>query len=155
MLFNFRYFVLCHPTPLRSQAFVAMQSIMFAGVSVGQEKLACAIGVEMQHLEKSYLTLCWLLSDIFFFCHPTPLRSQAFVAMQSIIPAFVSVGQEKFSCAIRAETKHLERSYSILCCSISDIWSFFTPPPCVDRHLWQCYPLCLRWGLWVRRRLHV
>ena len=25
--------------------------------------------------------------------------------------------------------KHLERSYSTLCCSVSDIWSFVTPPP--------------------------
>ena len=45
MLFSFRYLVLCHPTPLRSHAFVAMQSIMLAMVSVGQEKLACAIKV--------------------------------------------------------------------------------------------------------------
>ena len=45
MLFSFRYLVLCHPTPLRSHAFVAMQSIMIAMGSVGQEKLACAIKV--------------------------------------------------------------------------------------------------------------
>ena len=45
MLFSFRYFVLCHPTPLRSHTFVAMHSIMLAMGSVGQEKLACAIKV--------------------------------------------------------------------------------------------------------------
>ena len=39
LLLNFQYFVLCHPTPLHSQAFVAMQSIMLAMGSVGQEKL--------------------------------------------------------------------------------------------------------------------
>ena len=46
MLFNFRYLVLCPPTPLCSHAFVAMQSIMLAMGSVGQEKLACAIMVQ-------------------------------------------------------------------------------------------------------------
>ena len=45
MLFSFRYLVLCHPTPLRSHAFLAMQSIMFAIGSVGQTKLASAIRV--------------------------------------------------------------------------------------------------------------
>ena len=33
-------------------------SIMLAMGSVGQEKLACAIRVEMKHLERSYSTLC-------------------------------------------------------------------------------------------------
>ena len=50
LLFNFRYLVLCHPTPLRSHVFVAMHSIMLAMDSVGQEKLACAIMVQMKHL---------------------------------------------------------------------------------------------------------
>ena len=45
MLFSFRYFVLCHPTPLRSHVFVAMHSIMLAMGSVGQEKPPCAIKV--------------------------------------------------------------------------------------------------------------
>ena len=45
MLFSFQYSVLCHPTPLRSHAFVAMHSIMLAMASVGQEKLPCAIKV--------------------------------------------------------------------------------------------------------------
>ena len=45
MLFSFRYLVLCHPTPLRSHAIVAMQSIMLAMGPVGQKKLACAIKV--------------------------------------------------------------------------------------------------------------
>ena len=45
MLFSFRYLVLCHPTPLRSHAIVAMQSIMLAMGFVGQEKFACAIKV--------------------------------------------------------------------------------------------------------------
>ena len=45
LLFNLRYLVLCHPTPLRSHAFVAMHPIMLAIGSVGQEKLACAIKV--------------------------------------------------------------------------------------------------------------
>ena len=110
----------------------------------------------MKHLGRSYSTLCWTFSfDILSFVNPPPLHSQAFVAMQSIILAMGSVGQEKLACAIRVETKHLERSYSTLCCSISDILSFVTPLPCVHRHLWQCNPLCLRWGLWVKRTLHV
>ena len=45
MLFSFRYLVLCQPTPLRSYALVAMQSIMLAMGFVGQEKFACAIKV--------------------------------------------------------------------------------------------------------------
>ena len=45
MLLNFRYFVLCHATPLRSHAFVAMQSIMLEMGSVGQEEPACATRV--------------------------------------------------------------------------------------------------------------
>ena len=44
MLFTFRYLVICHPTSLRSHAFVAMQSIMLEMGSVRQEELACAIG---------------------------------------------------------------------------------------------------------------
>ena len=43
MLFSFGYLVIYHPTPLRSHAFVAMQSIMLAMGSVCQGKLACAI----------------------------------------------------------------------------------------------------------------
>ena len=43
MLLNFRYLVLCHPTPLRLHAFVAMESILLEMGSVGQEELACAI----------------------------------------------------------------------------------------------------------------
>ena len=42
---SFGYLVLCHPTPLRSHTFVAMQSIMLAMGSKGQEKLACTIKV--------------------------------------------------------------------------------------------------------------
>ena len=34
-------------------------------------------------------------------------------------------------------------------------FDFVTPPPCVQMHLWQCNPLCLGWGLWVKRSLHV
>ena len=40
-----------------------------------------------------------------------------------------SVGQMKLAYAIRVEMKHLERSYSTLGCSVSDIFSFVTPPP--------------------------
>ena len=43
MLFTFGYLVICHPIPLRSHAFVAMQSIILEMGSVGQGKLACAI----------------------------------------------------------------------------------------------------------------
>ena len=43
MLFSLGYLVIRHPTPLRSHAFVAMQSIMFEMGSVDQGKLACAI----------------------------------------------------------------------------------------------------------------
>ena len=43
MLFTFGYLVSCHPTPLHSHAFVAMQSIMLEMGSVDQGKLACAI----------------------------------------------------------------------------------------------------------------
>ena len=45
MLFSFRYLALCHSTPLRSYAFVAMHSIMLAMGSVGQENLARAIKI--------------------------------------------------------------------------------------------------------------
>ena len=45
MLFNLGYLVICHPTPLRSHAFVAMQSIMLEMGSVGQGKLLYAIRV--------------------------------------------------------------------------------------------------------------
>ena len=45
ILFSFGYLVIYHPTPLRSHAFVAMQSIMLEMGSVGQAKLACAIRV--------------------------------------------------------------------------------------------------------------
>ena len=51
------------------------------------------------------------------------------MAMQSIMLAMGSVGQEKLACAIMVQMKNLERSYSTFCCSISDIWSFVTPPP--------------------------
>ena len=47
--------------------------------------------------------------------------------------------------------KHLERSYSTLCCPVSDICSFVTPSSCVLMHLWQCNPLCLRWSLWAAK----
>ena len=66
-----------------------------------------------------------------------------------------SVGQMNLACAIRVEMKHLERSYSNLCCSVPDILSFVTPPSCVHMHLWQGNPLCLPWGLWVKKSLHV
>ena len=39
--------------------------------------------------------------------------------------------EENLACAIKVQMKHLERSYSTLCCSVSDIWSFVTPPTCV------------------------
>ena len=58
MLFSLRYLVLCHPTPLRSHAILAMYSIMLAMGSVGQEKLASAIKVCLKHFERSYSTLC-------------------------------------------------------------------------------------------------
>ena len=47
---------------------------------------------------------------------PHPLPSHAFDAMHSIMLEMVSVGQGKLACAIRAEMKHLERSYSTLSC---------------------------------------
>ena len=116
---------------------MAMQSLMLAMGYGGQEKLACAIRVEMKHLERSYSTLCCSISDILSFVTPPPppLRSQAFAAMQSIMLAMGSGGQEKLACAIRIEMKHLERSYSTLSCSISDILSFVTPLPCVYKKL--------------------
>ena len=43
MLFSFRYLVFCHPTPLCSHAFGALQSIMLEMRSVGQGELAGAI----------------------------------------------------------------------------------------------------------------
>ena len=48
--------------------------------------------------------------------------------MQSKMLVMGSVGQEKLACAIRVEMKPLERSYSTLCCPISDILFFVTPP---------------------------
>ena len=79
---------------------MAMQSIMLAMGSGGQEKLARAIRVEMKHLERSYSTLCCSISDILSFVTP-PLRLQAFAARQSIILAMGSGGQEKLACARR------------------------------------------------------
>ena len=44
MLFNLEYLVICHPPPpLRSHAFVAMQSVMLEMGSVVQGKLAYGI----------------------------------------------------------------------------------------------------------------
>ena len=45
MLFSFQYLVLCHPTLLRSHAFVAMHSIVHAMGSVSEMKLTSAIRV--------------------------------------------------------------------------------------------------------------
>ena len=55
----------------------------------------------MKHLERSYSTLCCCLG-YFVIYHPNPLRSHAFVAMQSIMLEIESVGQGKLACAIRA-----------------------------------------------------
>ena len=124
------------------------------GVCGSREACMCNKGWNEAFGEK--LSNFRLLSFRYFvLCHPTPLRSQAFVSMQYIRVAMGSVGQEKLACAIRVETKNLERSYPTLCCSASDILSFVTPPPCVHRHLYQCNTLGLRWGLWVKRSLHV
>ena len=51
------------------------------------------------------------------------------------MPLMGYVGQMKLACAIKVEMKHLERSYSTLCCSVSHICSFVTPSPCVHMHL--------------------
>ena len=102
MLFNLGYLVICHPTPLRSHAFVAMQPIMLEMGSVGQGKLACVIRFQMKHLERSYSTLLLFNLGYLVICHPIPLRSHAFVAMQSIMLEMGSVGQGKLACAIRA-----------------------------------------------------
>ena len=91
----------------------------------------------------------------FVLCHPTPLLSQPFVAMQSIMLVMGSVCQKKLACAIRVEVKNLEEPDSSLCCSNSDILSFVTPAPSIHRHLWKTNPLCLRWGLCVKRSMHM
>ena len=64
------------------------------------------------------------------------MLSMAFVAMQSIMLAMGSVCQEKLAYAIRMEMKHLEKSYSTLCCSIHDILFFLNQPTCVHSHFW-------------------
>ena len=43
MLFSLGYLVIYHPTPVRSHAFVAMQSIMLEMELVGEGELACAV----------------------------------------------------------------------------------------------------------------
>ena len=43
ILFSLGFLVICHPIPVRSHAFVAMQSIMLEMGFVGQVKLAGAI----------------------------------------------------------------------------------------------------------------
>ena len=58
MLFNFRYFVLCHSTPLRLQEIVTTHFIKLAMGYVVQKKLASAIRVSLKHFERSYSTLC-------------------------------------------------------------------------------------------------
>ena len=68
---------------------------MLAMGSVGQMKLPGAKRVEMKHLERSAVQF-----PIFCPLSPTPLRSHAFVAMQSIMLAMGSVGQVKLACAI-------------------------------------------------------
>ena len=42
--------------------------------------------------------------------------------------------------------KHLERSYSTLYCSVSDIWSFIIPPPCVHMHFVAMQSIMLEMG---------
>ena len=55
----------------------------------------------MKHLERSYSSLRYSVSHIWSFVTPPPLRSHAFVAMQSIMLAMGSVGQGKLACAIK------------------------------------------------------
>ena len=92
MLFIFVLLFPPHPTPLRSQAFVTMQSIMLAMGSVGQEKPQCAIRVETKHLDRSYSILCCLFSYFSFLPTLLPSHFHAFVAMQFIMLAMWSVG---------------------------------------------------------------
>ena len=154
MLFNYRYFVLCHPTNLRSQAIVAMQSIMLPMGTVCHRKLACAMRVEMKHLKKRYSTLCCWISDILSFVTP-PLCVHSHLWQCNHYACDGFVCQKKLACAIRVEVKNLERRDSSLCCSNSDILSFVTPAPSIHRHLWKTNPLCLRWGLCVKRSMHM
>ena len=129
---------------------------MWTQRSVDQGELACAIRAEIRHWERSYSTLCCPVSDIWSFVTPPPLRSHTFVAMQSIMLEMGSVGQGELACAIRAEIKHWERSFSTLCCSRSFRYLVIRHPTPLHSHtLWQCNPLCLRWGLWVKGSLHV
>ena len=85
MLFSLGYLVICHPTPLCSHAIVVLQSIMLEMGCVGQEELACAIGAEMKLLERRHSTLWCSVWDIWSFVTLPPLRSHAFVAMQSFM----------------------------------------------------------------------
>ena len=120
MLWSFGYFVLFHPTPLRSQAFVAMNSIMLAMGSVGREKLACATMVQMKHLERSYSTFCRKFP---IFCPLSP-HPPVFTCIcgNAIHYACDGVCGSREACMRNnGSMKHLERSYSTLCCSASDI----------------------------------
>ena len=72
MLFSFRYLVLCQPTPLRSHAFVAMHSIMFAmGVCGPSEACICNKGLNEAFGEKLF-NFMLLSSGYFVLSHPTP-----------------------------------------------------------------------------------
>ena len=126
--------ILSFVTPPPAFTGICGNAIHYAcnGICVSREACMCNNGSNEPFGEKLFNFLL-LNFQYFVLCHPTPLRSQAFVAMQSIMLAMGSVGQEKLACAIRVEMNHLERSYSTLCCSISDILSFVTPPPCVHK----------------------
>ena len=105
-----------------------MHSIMIAMGSVGEEKLSCAIMVQMKHLERRYSPFCCSISDIWSFVTSPP----ALTCICSNVIHYAclgSVDEEKLACAIMVQMKHLERRYSTFCCSICDIWSFVTPPP--------------------------
>ena len=111
--------------------------------------------IEMKLFERRYSTLWSSVSDILCFVTPSPCVYWHLWQYNPLCLRWESVGQEKLACALRVEINHLERNYSTLCCYNFRYLFLCHPTPCVYWHLWQYNPLCLRWGLLVKRSLHV
>ena len=116
------------------------------GVCRSSEACMCNKGLNEAFGEKLFNFILFSFGYLVIY-HPNPLRSHAFCG-NAIHYAWDGVCRSREACMCnKGLNEALERSYSTLYCSVSDIWSFIIPPPCVHMHLWQCNPLCLRWGL--------
>ena len=126
-----------------------MYSIMLAMGSVGEEKLACAIMVQMKHLERRYSTFCCSICDIWSFVTPPPLRSHAFVAMHGFCGS-----REACLCNKSLNEAFGEKLFNFLLFNFRYL-VLCHPTPLRSHAFVGMHPLCLRWVLWVKRSLHV